>query len=102
VEELATGTISGPVTCLTVNGMNARIKWTVNHADSGTGSSTGEVRQLDVTDVGEPVMGVSPDTYNDSGACNDSGSCMMNCCDCSMTPGGSKAIMHGNIVVKSS
>jgi hypothetical protein len=103
VEELASGTISGPVTCLTVNGMNARIKWTVNHADSGTGSTVGDVRQLDVTDMGEPVLGVPPDFYTDQGTCDDSGnSCSSNCCDCGTTTTGQNALLHGNIVVKSS
>jgi hypothetical protein len=111
VEELSTGTISGHVTCLTVNVMfpnEARIQWTVTHADSGTGVATNTIRQLDVDDLGEPnMMGMSLDRYTDRGECStDTMTCGTGtnppCCACGTTPGGSNAIVHGNIVVKSS
>ena len=104
MEQTSIGTISGPVTCLTVGGMNnnqARIQWTVMHSDI-TGVNKGTSRQLDVTDMGEPVMGVSLDKFSDEGECDPGTYCMTNCCECDMTPGGSQPIMNGNIVVKSS
>jgi hypothetical protein len=72
------------------------------HSDI-TGVDKGTSRELDVTDMGEPVMGVSMDKFEDQESCNpDTNTCNSDCCECDMTPGGVQPIMNGNIVVKSS
>ena len=75
----------------------ARVIWTVKHSDLGDAAN--QMRQFDVTDMGEPVMNMgSPDSYNDLGNC---GGNMQPACDCTMTSGGGMPdILHGNIVVK--
>ena len=78
---------SGPVTCVTVNNTCATVVWHVTHSDNP--SEIGSDRSFDVTDGGEPTMGMSPDRYTDKG-CNNF---------CYFT-GAFCVPIHGNIVVK--
>ena len=105
VQDITGTSISGPVTCLFVSsdGKSARIGWTVTSSDNTMMYPIGQTRQFDVTDNGEPVMGMSPDGYTDVGPC------MNNCnntmcpsdCGCCTTNGGMTGmIIHGNIVVR--
>jgi hypothetical protein len=85
VQELTTGTDSGPVTCFQPNGSMATITFKVKN-----GPDAGDYRTFTVMDGGEPVMGVSPDAYADCGVVTnncDTGQCC------------AQAIMRGNIVV---
>jgi hypothetical protein len=79
---------SGPVKCFTVSGNMATIEWEVKHSDN-----SGEITQhrtFQVTDMGEPMMGMSPDLYLDRMTDNDCGR---------MDQGGVMPV-HGNIVVR--
>lgn len=80
---------SGPVYCLTVNGNMATVIWTVANSDNP--NEVGTMRSFEVTDNGEPVMGVSPDLFLDR---------MDQDNDCSDMQGGGVMPVHGNIVVK--
>jgi hypothetical protein len=84
VQELATGTNSGKVTCFQPNGNTATITFLVDK-----GPNAGMYRSFFVIDLGEPSMGVSPDQYYGCGATNTNcgGSCMY------------QPILRGNIVV---
>ena len=91
VQELATGTNSGPVTCFGPSGNMALITFLVT-----SGPDYGNYRTFTVVDGGEPNMGVPPDMYSDCGNQGTSGSdnCAAN--NCMMQP-----ILRGNIVVSS-
>lgn len=95
VQDLMTGSRSGPVTCVYISGNMARVIWIVKHSDNS--SEIGTEMQFDVTDNGEPVMGVPTDTYMDLGGCNGQN---QPSCDCSTTSGGGPTLLHGNIIVK--
>jgi hypothetical protein len=84
VQELATGTNSGKVTCFQPSGNTATITFLVDK-----GPDAGMYRHFFVIDLGEPSMGVSPDQYYGCGATNTNcgGSCMY------------QPILRGNIVV---
>lgn len=85
VQELATGTNSGPVTCFQPNSNMATITFLVDK-----GPDAGFYRSFVVLDLGEPSMGVSPDQYNS--CMNTNINCMGNNCMY-------QAIIRGNIVV---
>jgi hypothetical protein len=95
VQDTATGSRSGPVFCVAVDtsGMypKARVIWEVKQSDF---NDVGAIRQFDVTDRGEPVMGVPPDLYTDRLECALGGDC-----DC-LAGDGFNPLLHGNIVVK--
>jgi hypothetical protein len=103
VQNVATGgTRSGSVTCLDVDSSNgqARIQWKVAHSTVES-SEVGQMRELDVTDLGEP-NGVTPgpDEYTDDGACGGISS-MCSSSNCGTSPeGGNMLVVNGNIVVK--
>jgi hypothetical protein len=78
---------SGPVTCVTVNNSCATVQWQVKQSDNS--GEINQYREFDVTDGGEPTLGMSPDRYTDKG-CNNS---------CSFS-GAFCVPVHGNIVVK--
>jgi hypothetical protein len=81
---------SGPVTCVNFyNGNQATIGWTVTN--STVSSEIGQFRTFEVTDGGEPVMGISPDLFLDRMTMDQ---------DCSDMSGGGVMPVHGNIVVK--
>jgi len=70
VQETTSGVRSGPVLCMNVSetsstSSNARIVWTVKHTNIP--KDTIGQRSFDVTDNGDPVMGVSMDVYKDNG-----------------------------------
>jgi hypothetical protein len=91
---------SGPVTCLTVSGTVARVQWRVTRSDNSTELNT--LRQFDVMDNGQPMMGtgMSTDNYDDRGLCNQNIDCLVNCCNCPSSPmAPTGAILRGNIVV---
>jgi hypothetical protein len=88
VQELATGTDSGPVMCFQPSGNMATISFYVN-----SGPDAGNYVTFMVVDNGPPgVGGVSPDMYSDCGNQGSSGNCGTN--NCMMEP-----IVNGNIVV---
>jgi hypothetical protein len=90
VQDAATVSRSGPVTCVTFyNGNQATIGWMVKNSTNSM--EIGTFRSFEVTDNGEPVMGVSPDSFLDR---------MNMDSDCSDMSGGGVMPVHGNIVVK--
>jgi hypothetical protein len=80
---------SGPVYCLTVSGNQATVIWTVAQSDNQ--NEVGTMRSFEVTDNGEPVMGVSPDLFLDRTDQDN---------NCGDFQGGGVMPVHGNIVVK--
>ena len=98
VQEDAVGvTRSGPVICAGFSGNNARIVWKVNRSDAG---DVGKARRFDVTDNGEPTMGMPMDTFSDLGPCDDGSKDPMMQCSCSFPSGATDPLLRGNIVVK--
>jgi len=96
VQETATGFRSGPVTCLSVTtntatSKTAAVVWTVKQTNIN-GDVVGQTRSFEVTDNGDPVMGMSPDTFKDRATdttCGTDGN------------GSTEALLRGNIVVSS-
>jgi hypothetical protein len=79
---------SGPVKCFTVSGNRATVEWEVKHSDN-----SGEITQhrtFEVTDNGEPIMGMPTDLFLDRMTNND----------CGAMNGGGCYPVHGNIVVR--
>jgi hypothetical protein len=85
VQQLTTGTDSGPVTCFQPSGSMATITFLVKHGPDAT-----YYRTFTVMDGGEPMMGVSMDMYSDCG--NQTSNCGTSNCMC-------QPIVSGNIVV---
>jgi len=88
VQQLATGTDSGPVTCLQVMSNMATVSFTVTN-----GPDAGQIRSFTVVDNGAPMMGVPMDTYAD---CGNQGTT-----ECGTNNCMSEALISGNIVVSS-
>jgi hypothetical protein len=94
VQETATGFRSGPVDCLavTVNSptsSTADVVWHINQSNI-SGDVVGQTRSFEVIDNGDPVMGVSPDTFRDRATVTTCGP---------DNNGGIEPLVHGNIVV---
>lgn len=99
VQEDAMGnSFSGKVTCLyTMNGDMAHVVWRIDHTDNPGAYPVGQMRQFDVTDNGQPTMGMSPDQFLDQGNC---GGYSQPSCTCSKVCSGGAYPARGNIVVK--
>jgi hypothetical protein len=109
-QSVAGSTAGGHVVCVGFDTMTdpttpnmARVVWHVDHStDVNTPATTDQ--QFDVTDMGPPVNGMSPDLYSDRGQCSmDPQTCGMGmnppCCSC--TPGTANGpVANGNIVIK--
>jgi hypothetical protein len=109
-QSVAGSTAGGHVVCVgfdtitdTTTPNKARVVWHVDHStDVNTPATTDQ--QFDVTDMGPPVNGMSPDLYSDRGECSMEENCntmdnMTPCCSC--TPGTANGpVANGNIVIK--
>jgi hypothetical protein len=97
VQDLSTGSRSGPVICLNVNGNRARVLWTVKQSDFP--GEVGQTRQFDVMDNGDPTGGVPKDFYTDLQQCDPNGTCSTSGGCCCVAGTASGVLFHGNIIV---
>ena len=99
VQEDAMGnSFSGKVECLTtLNGNMAHVVWRIAHTDNPGLYPVGQQRQFDVTDNGQPMMGMPTDQFADQGPC---GMYSQPTCNCSKVCSGGAYPARGNIVVK--
>jgi hypothetical protein len=82
---------SGPVTCFTVDGNRATVEWLVKHSDNPSEVTSQQHRTFEVSDNGEPMMGMPTDQFLDR---------MQYCNDCGKMNGGGVMPVHGNAVVR--